>query len=133
MSLSDNMYDGEDIVFTYNPFTVDPDFCEATVTCVNVANVASSSGLTCQDLDGQDRATWNFDTQDYDDGLLPGTYTFTYEVSTVDPDDANAKLKKEFTVDVTLTDPCNANTVTTKPTPVNQEIYVNDPAVAYPL
>ena len=65
MTLAPNSYDGQDIVFTYDPYTIDPLFCAEEVKCTNVSNVAGSTGIACQELDAQNQLTWNFDESDY--------------------------------------------------------------------
>jgi hypothetical protein len=42
-----NNYDGQTVTFTYSPYTVSPDWCDMTVTCVSV----STNLLNCLDLD----------------------------------------------------------------------------------
>lgn len=73
-------YTSTDIVFTHNPFTVSPDFCQITVKCKEVTG--PSSVLACQDLtDGN--LTQNFTPDNYNnDNLTPGTYVFTFNVFT---------------------------------------------------
>jgi len=47
---------------------------------------------------------WNFTPDDYTtNGLVPGTYTYTFDVSTGDNDPG---LTEQFTVDITLSDGC---------------------------
>ena len=43
--------------------------------------ITDSSGIACQDLTNN-ALTLSFDGDDYDGGLIPGTYTFNYTVST---------------------------------------------------
>ena len=60
-SLQDT-YSSSDVVFTYNPFTVEPSFCEMTVSCNDVSG--PSNLLSCKELsDG--KLTWNFTPNDY--------------------------------------------------------------------
>ena len=42
-----NNYNGQTVTFTYSPYTVTPEWCDVTVTCVSV----STNLLACQDLD----------------------------------------------------------------------------------
>ena len=100
MTLDPDNYSSTDVVFTYNPFTVEPSFCEMTVECVSV--VGPSNVLPCQQLSDDGTLTWNFNKDDYQGGLVAGDYIFVYEVRTGDV----AELKKDFTVKVTLVDPC---------------------------
>ena len=70
-----NKYDGQDFVFTYADFVVVPDFCDLDITCVDVSPV--SAFVPCQEL-VSGGLTWNFDTDDYENGLAPGDYTFNF-------------------------------------------------------
>ena len=100
-----------DFGFYYTPYTVSPSFCPLTVECVSVAPVADSEINIACDPDANvasDPLIFNFNHQDYLDGLKPGTYTHTYRVSTADADPMESNLNKEFTFDVTLTDPCDS-------------------------
>ena len=96
MTLTPDSYSETDLVFTYNPFTVVPNFCEITVECNSV--VGPSNVLGCQELvDG--KLTWNFTRDNYHlDKLAPGDYVFTFDVST----GPAPELTKQFTVTVTL-------------------------------
>ena len=96
MTLDPDTYSETDIVFTYDPFSVEPSFCEMTVECVSVAG--TSALLTCQELtDG--KLTWNFTPDNYHiDKLAPGDYIYTFDVST----GPTPELTKQFTVTVTL-------------------------------
>ena len=45
-----NSYDGTDIVYTYVDFTVDPDICPLTLSCIDVVNPAlNTAPLACPD------------------------------------------------------------------------------------
>lgn len=123
-----NSYDGVPFSFTYNAFTADPSYCDLQVTCKSVSNVAGSIGLPCQEL-VNGRLTWTISGLDYERGLLPGTYTYTFEVTTAP---GVAALTKTFTVDVTLVDPCLTATIN-KPTPENQTYVLGDRAFSYDL
>ena len=99
-SLSDS-YTSSDVVFTYNPFTVEPLFCEMTVKCNNVSG--PSNVLGCTEL-SNGKIQWNFTPQDYTtNGLTPGEYTYTFDVSTGDSDPG---LTKQFSFKVILIDGC---------------------------
>lgn len=94
-------YSGNAVVFTYNPFTVVPDVCTLSISCISVSPVLANDVLPCQELDGNNMVTWNFpDTVFTDNSIPPNTYTFTYEVKTGD------MVTETFTVDVVLTNPC---------------------------
>jgi hypothetical protein len=75
---SANNYNGQTVRFTYTPFTVSPNWCDMTVTCVTVEG--PSEYLQCQNLDVNNKISWTFDSTDYTAGLTPGTYTYTFNV-----------------------------------------------------
>ena len=106
----DDDYSGAEKVFTYNPFTIVPDYCGVVVTCKSVAPV--SLGLPCQPLDSEGKLKWTFTEDTYKNKLVaPDTYTFTYDVC----DNLDSTNCEQFTVVIDLTDPCNGEIVTTKP------------------
>ena len=107
-SLSDS-YTSSDVIFTYNPFTVQPDFCQMTVECNNVSG--PSNLLDCKELsDGNTGSIqWNFGPEDYTtNGLTPGEYVFTFDVSTGNNDPG---LTKQFTFKIILIDGCLTPTI----------------------
>lgn len=55
-----------------------PSWCEATVICTGVTG--PSDYLSCQELDENGQVSWQFDGTDYQNGLTPGSYTFTFQV-----------------------------------------------------
>ena len=56
-------YSNNEISFTYTPNTVTPDYCEIKLTCKSVS--PSDGGLSCQDLDENNRLKWTFSPDDY--------------------------------------------------------------------
>jgi hypothetical protein len=65
--------------------------------------------VPCQDLDSNDKLTFNFPSDRYTQQQVPpGPYTLTFEVSS---DPGNADLTETFDVVVTLEDPCASPTV----------------------
>ena len=107
---SADRYTGGDVVFTYNPLTITPDFCATTVTCKNVSGPSTVLD-TCQELTPDGTLTQNFTELQYaNDGLAPGDYVFTYTVTT---DIVDSSPSLDFTFTVTLIDPCSPpNSVT---------------------
>ena len=113
-------YDGSTKGFTYNEFTVFPAWCEATIVCVDV--VGPTPYLTCADHDISTLAPstdWTFDRVYYAFGLLPGTYTYNYDVVVGD-------VTETFTVDLVLIDPCLTATITV-PAETTERYYITDP------
>jgi hypothetical protein len=126
MTLDPDNYSSADVVFTYNPFTVEPSFCEMTVECVDV--VGPSSVLECQEITSG-KLTWNFTPDNYHiDKLTPGDYVYTFDVST----GPTPELTKQFTVTVTLQDPC-ITPIVTEPTTAPQSHTITDYEESYPL
>ena len=117
MALSPDTYSKTDIVFTYSPFTVEPSFCEMTVSCKTVSG--PSNLLGCKELtDG--KLTWNFSPDDYTvDKLTPGQYTYTFDVSTGN----DPALTKQFSFKLTLIDSCETPVITS-PTTAPQEYTI---------
>jgi hypothetical protein len=94
-----NSYDGQTLTFTFTPFTVQPAWCDLSISCTGVSG-PSPDYLQCVELDESGQVNWTFDGEDYKNGLKPGTYTYTYEVNMA------SGHTETFTVDVTLEDPC---------------------------
>ena len=116
VSLTDN-YSGTDKVFTYNPFTVEPRFCEMTVQCNNVSG--PSNLLGCREL-SNGSLTWNFTPNDYKvNRITPGEYTYTFDVSTGN----DPALTKQFSFKVILIDAC-LTPVIVKPTTTPQDYTI---------
>ena len=46
-------YSGKDMVFTYNPFTISPDYCGSSVFCNNVLGPLGVA-VECKELDIND-------------------------------------------------------------------------------
>ena len=110
------------MIFTYEPYTVIPSFCELTPSCTSVSSsIVSSSGIACEDFtDGV--LTQSFDSTDYLDNLAPGTYTFTFTVST---GGAATALNPTFDFKIILIDPCIQATVGSWSVS-NQEYTISD-------
>jgi len=118
-----NNYNGQPILFTYNPISVSPAWCDATVTCDSV--VGPSQYLACKELDSNGKIDWTFDDTDYTDGLKPGTYTYTFNVQV-------GGQSAQFSFDVVLQDPCkNASIVL--PSATTQTYVITDPDGTYTL
>ena len=122
-----NNYDGTDIVFTLDPFTVSPAPCASlfpiTYSCAGVTTPAgATASVDCQELDGSNQLTWSFGETEYTTGYAPGTYTFTYNVEAGD-------AAETFTVDLTLVDPCDPPT-TTQPDADTFSYTITDPGGA---
>ena len=126
-----DVYTGTDVVFTYDPYTVLPAFCEITVSCSGTVSgpTLATTTLPCDDLDSNDQLINNFDDSDYNGGLAPGTYTYTFEVTT---NEGQADVTKTFTVDFVLEDPCVVGAapqlVVTPPVFDDQEYTIGNPA-----
>ena len=90
-----NNYSGTDSTYSYNPFTVDPNFCPLSITCEGDVT-GPSSELTCPTNPFSGTFTNNFDESDYKAGLItPGNYIYTFKVST---GGINSSLNPTFTV-----------------------------------
>lgn len=109
-------------MFTYTPFTIDPSYCEPTITCDSVN--PSNANVPCEPIGNNPQtATWNFDGNDYP-LVEPGTYVVTYQVcvlTTCEP----------FTVDINLTDACDAPNSITVPSLENQIYTITDNQIDY--
>lgn len=98
-----------------------PDFCALTVVCKDVSG--PSDYLTCEDLDSNNQLSKSFDSADYQGGLKPGVYTYTFQVTTnydTDTSTAQADVTKEFSFNFELIEPC-----TTPPATIQRPILVN--------
>ena len=102
------------------PYTVDPDFCDLTVSCNSVSTITNSTGIECQNLTAN-ALTLSFDSTDYSGGLTPGTYTFNFTVSTTGASDP--ALTPTFTFDIELKDPCDPPTSLEVTDPKNDITY----------
>lgn len=58
--------------------------------------------MPCKDID-DGKVEWVFTSDDYENGLVPDTYTFTYTVCV----DGLPSVCETTTVTVTLDDPCD--------------------------
>ena len=85
-----HQYDGSTSTFTFTRYTVSPGWCDMSITCDSV--VGPSQYLQCQDLDNLDQIKWTFDRDDYEGGLTPGSYVYTYNVS------IGGNVLRQFTV-----------------------------------
>lgn len=78
---SDN-YSDTQITYTYSAYTVVPDICPLTVTCIDVTNPTCSTcsfaltSLSCPSNPFGGSLSFNFDKDDYTGGLAPGDYVF---------------------------------------------------------
>ena len=117
-------YDGYPRTFTYREFTVSPSWCQFDVTCKGVTGPSQYLDCTGHELEDS-KTAWSFDGSDYEQGLTPGTYIYTYEVSVGDK-------KVEFTVDLVLEDPC-VNAQITVPDTEEIEYVITTPAKIEPL
>lgn len=73
-------YSGNDIIFTFNPFIISPNFCGVSIFCNNVQAPAGVN-IDCIQLDGNNELILNFDKDSYLNGeFAPGAYIFTYDV-----------------------------------------------------
>ncbi len=116
-------YSGDAITFEYNPFKVEPSYCDAQVSCRSVQG--PSDALSCQELE-DGKLTWLFNPQDVvDQNLLPGEYTYTYDV-TVGP------VTESFEVTLTLVDPCESPQIV-EPIAPQMEYTVTDNEKIYYL
>lgn len=127
-------YSGTAQTFTHSDFTVAPGICPLTITCDSISG-PSSGVLLCENyelveqLDGSLTTSLVFTETDFsDNGLAPGTYTFTYDVTTGSSD---APLTKQFFFTVTLVDPCLSATFTNTPVFADQELTLTDSATSY--
>lgn len=72
-------YSGDVISFEYNPFEVEPAFCNMEVSCRSVQG--PSNALDCKQLENNE-LTWLFTPEDVvNDNVLPGEYVYTYDVT----------------------------------------------------
>lgn len=128
-----NYFDGEDIVFNLNPFTISPK-CEITYTCESVSPsqpAGAAAAIECSSfnydfvLDGtvdDGKLTFSATPQDYADGTyVPGTYTVTIKgcAKKAVPEQCADK-----TFDIVLLDPCDP------PTDIEAPDYID---IAYTL
>ena len=110
-------YSGDAFSFTYNPFIVEPAFCDVQVSCRSVQG--PSDALSCQELYDGETLTWLFTPENVvNDNVVPGDYVYTYDV-TVGP------VTESFEVTVTLIDPCN-NPSITEPITAPMEYTITD-------
>ena len=77
-----------------------PSYCDLTVKCRTVTPV--NANVPCQELDASGETTWTIDGEDYNNGLKPGTYIYTYNVQVAD-------VVEPFTVTIVLSDPFSAH------------------------
>jgi hypothetical protein len=97
-----------------------------TITCNRVDATSPSDYLSCKELDSNGQITWNFDSTDYDGGLVPGSYPFIYDVI------VGGNVIKQFTVYVVLIDPCLTPTITI-PGDSSQVYVITNPDGKYTL
>jgi len=69
--------------------------------------------------------SWSFTGEDYNQGLVPGSYVYTFSVT------AGTKTET-FTVEIVLIDPC-ANPTIIKPSDSTQVYVITDPDGKYTL
>ena len=108
--LTDN-YSGTDQVFTYDPFTVVPDWCDLTIECNGVTG--PSDQVSCVEL-VSNSATYNYDGDAYTravDPVVPGIYTISYKIYSGPTADVTG-LQETFSFELELVDPCLSATVT---------------------
>ena len=128
--LSDD-YSGNDVTFTYDPFTVEPTYCPLTVSCTSVVyqGTAITTGISCSEIDtNTNTLVSSFSGTDYQNGLAPGDYLYTFTVSTGGP----GALTQTFTFTQTLEDPCDPPTVSAI-TLVDQTETVTDTEKVYAI
>jgi hypothetical protein len=79
-------YDGSSQTFAYKAFGVEPAWCDIEIACNNVSPVNEFLKCDGHELneDGGFETSWAPDGDDYTQGLLPGTYTYTYDVKVGD-------------------------------------------------
>ena len=76
-------YSGTDVSFTWTPFDIYPEWCPLVVTCNSVSTVTGSTNIACPSTDlTTGSVIFNYDHDDYTNGLKYGNYTFTYDVAT---------------------------------------------------
>ena len=115
------------MVFTYNPFTISPDYCGSSVFCNNVLGPLGVA-VECKELDINDQLILSFDGDDYlNSGFAPGQYIYTYDVI----GDGIPNEKESFTVTFELIDPCDPPDELNPPQLENQEYTITDQALIY--
>ena len=134
-----NYFDGEDIVFNLNPFTLTPDRCRVVYTC-HAVEPSTAGSPTCADFnfdftfDGvpdnglvDGKLVFVATPQDYADGTyVPGTYTVTVRGQ---PARATDQRTDDATFDIVLLDPCDPPTSLTAPGYGNISYTLTDAAI----
>ena len=123
----DHRYTNDDVVFTLNPFTIEPERCQVIYECTEVVRVdGTPSEIGCanfvfdgtydnQATDG--KLTFSADQDDYlTQKYPPGEYTVTI-TGTVDK--SVDQLTDVVTFTLTLVDPCDPPNQVTPSTLVN--------------
>ena len=59
--------------------------------------------MPCKDIGENNEVTWTFTPEDYENGLVPGVYEYTYTVCI----DGLSSVCDTTTVEITLIDPCD--------------------------
>ena len=121
MTVSPYSYTGttDKVLFTLEPFTVEPPNCVFTFTC----SLSSGPIDICNVIDGStsgifNGATGNYEFQTTDMATYPaGTYELLITGTVGTKSDY-------FTLTVVLVDPCPTATITLKPTPISDYEYV---------
>ena len=93
-------YTGTESVFTYTPYAAVPALCELEVSCKETSPV--NARFPCTEITNG-VVSRTFTSDDYENGLEPGTYTTTYEVCVKDA----PTVCETFTTTHTLVDPCD--------------------------